>query len=532
MAFAAVSEELNCSICLNVYSDPVMLSCGHNFCRACIANVLDTQHSSGVYSCPQCRTEFKERPALQRNIALRNIAEHFLSAPPQHDPSGILCTYCINAAVPAIKTCVNCEASLCVGHIKVHNQFKEHILIEPTACLADRKCNIHKKILEYYCSEDSVCICLACIMDSTHNGHKVVSIDEAFENKRRTLSNDFEVLLQKRAEVEIQVQSLLDQKNNVKGHASDLKEKVVNMFLELQKDLDTLKETVLAEISRQETEVSNSVADLIQQLKITLDELSKGIIKTEKLRMTTDPFSFLRDQEADRGKCAASKEGNLKNLPIKSHEDSEDSRVGDIDEGLILITLMEGLSHFVSQLKVENEDLLLDVDTAGDKLSISKDLKMVSWTTISNRYPEIPKRFKNNQVLTRASISSGCHFWQVETGEMGNFRFGIVYSTIERKKDPLIGCNKKSWCLRRFNDKYSILHDKKEILLPYTTTSKNVGVYLDYEAGWMSFYELGDTIRHLHTFTTTFTEPLHAAFLVWESFIKIKGATKSMVKLL
>ncbi|KAM9299496.1 E3 ubiquitin/ISG15 ligase TRIM25-like [Gastrophryne carolinensis] len=530
MAFAVVSEELNCSICLNVYSDPVMLSCGHTFCCACIGNVLEMQQqASRLYSCPQCRTEFRERPALQRNIALRNIAEHFLSALPQHDTSGILCTYCINASVPAIKTCVNCEASLCVGHIKVHDKFKEHTLIEPTACLEDRKCNVHKKILEYYCSEDSVCICLSCRLDGPHNGHQVVSINEAFEEKRKTLNHDLKVLLQKKVETKTKVQSLLDHKTNVERRSSCLMKKVNHMFLESHKKLDALKNTVLDEILRQETEVSNSVSDLIKQLRITLDEISQGIISYEKLRMTSDPFSFLGVRGTDSGKGVDNKEWSQNNLPKTPCEDSVNSAVGDLDEALMFITVMEGFSCFVSQLRVEQEDLSLNVDTAGRYLNISRDLKMASFTDQVHCYPEASKRFVHNQVLTKSHIRSGCHYWHLETGRTGCFRFGIAYSSTGRHNDTVIGENKKSWCLRRVNENYSVLHDKKAILLPYTPASQNLGVYLDYETGRLSFYELGDTIRLLYTFTTTFKEPLHAAFLVLETFVKIKGATKSMV---
>ncbi|KAM9299494.1 E3 ubiquitin-protein ligase TRIM39-like [Gastrophryne carolinensis] len=528
MAFAVLNEELNCSICLNVYADPVMLSCGHNFCCACIENVLDTQHSSGVYSCPQCRTEFKVRPSQQRNFALRNIAEHFLTAFPQQETSGILCTYCINASVPAIKTCVNCEASLCVGHTEVHNKFKEHMLIEPTACLEDRKCNIHKKILEYYCSEDSVCICVSCGLDGAHKGHQVASINEAFEKKRRKSNHDLEVLLRKRAETENQVQSLLHHKNNVEKRVPGIKEKVGDMFLEIQKRLDTLKETVLDGISRQETEVLDSVAGLILQLKTRLDKLSNSIINTEKLCALTDPFYFLRDQSADEGKGAIIERDNLKTILETSHEDIGDSAVGGLDEGFIVFTLIEGITRLVDQVRGDHKDLLLDPDTAANDLNISGDLRMVSWTTTKNCYPETTERFLHKQVLAKASFSSGCHYWQVETSEMGSFRFGVAYSSIDRKRSDYIGNNNKSWCLRRCNGKYYALHDNEEIALSYLSARQNLGVYLDYEAGRLSFYELGDPIRHLHTFTTTFTEPLHAAFAT-VTFARINGASQSMI---
>lgn len=59
------------------------------------------------------------------------------------------------------------------------------------------------------------------------------------------------------------------------------------------------------------------------------------------------------------------------------------------------------------------------------------------------------------------------------------------------------------------------MHACKEIKLPNKFTCQALGVYLDYEAGHLSFYELSDPIRHLHTFNATFTKPLHAVFRLW-----------------
>uniref|UniRef100_A0A8C5PSF4 RING-type domain-containing protein n=1 Tax=Leptobrachium leishanense TaxID=445787 RepID=A0A8C5PSF4_9ANUR len=71
--------ELTCSFCLNIFTDPVTLPCGHSFCRTCIGNVMDTQ-GIGEYSCPECKEKFRIKPALKRNQSLSNITESFQSA--------------------------------------------------------------------------------------------------------------------------------------------------------------------------------------------------------------------------------------------------------------------------------------------------------------------------------------------------------------------------------------------------------------------------------------------------------------------
>lgn len=49
-------KELTCAICLDFYKDPVILKCGHNFCRFCICLHWDENGDDYGYQCPQCRT--------------------------------------------------------------------------------------------------------------------------------------------------------------------------------------------------------------------------------------------------------------------------------------------------------------------------------------------------------------------------------------------------------------------------------------------------------------------------------------------
>lgn len=68
---ASYLEDLTCSICLNIFTDPVMLVCGHSFCRECITLSLSSQDQ-----CPQCRaTVPTEEKRLLTNHILKSLAE-------------------------------------------------------------------------------------------------------------------------------------------------------------------------------------------------------------------------------------------------------------------------------------------------------------------------------------------------------------------------------------------------------------------------------------------------------------------------
>uniref|UniRef100_A0A3B4AP28 RING-type domain-containing protein n=1 Tax=Periophthalmus magnuspinnatus TaxID=409849 RepID=A0A3B4AP28_9GOBI len=52
--------ELSCPICLQLYSDPVSLPCGHNYCRTCINQTVDADKSpTSVFKCPECRVVYQ-----------------------------------------------------------------------------------------------------------------------------------------------------------------------------------------------------------------------------------------------------------------------------------------------------------------------------------------------------------------------------------------------------------------------------------------------------------------------------------------
>ncbi|XP_063283193.1 E3 ubiquitin-protein ligase TRIM11-like [Pelobates fuscus] len=519
MASADLRDELTCSICLNIYTDPVILTCGHSYCRVCIDNVLDTQGVRG-YSCPECRQLFNTRPDLQRALTLRNIVESFLSTHPEQEEVGISCTYC-DSPVPAAKTCLHCEASLCNKHLKKHSQSAEHVLTEPTTSLGDRKCSVHKNVLEYYCSEDAACICVSCSLAGEHRGHAVETLNEASEKKKEKLRNILQKLNLKREEAEKRVQSLQELRREVSDKAAGVTEEVTALIRGIREQLEALEQRVLSEISRQEEQVSLRVLDLIRQLEIKKEDLSRKMGHIEELCNMTDPLTVLQGRESDSADYCDTEEGDNED---RERDDNKVRAVGNLDVGLISVTLHSGLAGIVTGVKRQHlrvntaSDMLLGVNTAANDVTVSGDMKTVSRSGIKQSRPETPERFEYSQVLSSRSFSSGRHYWEVEGSESGGWEVGMAYRSIDRKGDQsVIGNNNKSWDLwRLFNNLYYVRHDSKDIELPPPPpSSRRFRIFLDYEAGRLSFYELCDPIRHLHTFTATFTEPLHAIFRVY-----------------
>uniref|UniRef100_A0A8C5QYN2 B30.2/SPRY domain-containing protein n=1 Tax=Leptobrachium leishanense TaxID=445787 RepID=A0A8C5QYN2_9ANUR len=144
-------------------------------------------------------------------------------------------------------------------------------------------------------------------------------------------------------------------------------------------------------------------------------------------------------------------------------------------------------------------DMLLDVNTANNKLIVSSDLKTVSWAKQSQKRPETPERFVfYPQVLGIGGFTSGRHYWEVETRGV-SWIIGMIYGIQ----------------LRLLKNMYSVLSNGTVTELKCRQSVPRIRIYLDYEAGQLSFYELSDPHKHIHTFTARFTEPLHVAICVW-----------------
>ncbi|XP_069619149.1 E3 ubiquitin-protein ligase TRIM39-like isoform X2 [Ranitomeya imitator] len=532
MASVVLRKELECSICLTLYTDPVTLRCGHNFCRVCIDRFLNTQDGSGVYSCPECREEFLDHPALKKNITLCNVVENFRSTHPhQEEITGIHCTYCIHSPVPAVRSCLHCEASLCDNHLRVHSKGPEHVLTDPSTSLETRKCSVHKKILEYYCTEDAACICVSCSLAGEHRGHRVEMLEEASEKKKKKLRNVLQKLITKRKKTEERVRSLEERKRKAKKKSSGEAERVTALFIDIRRRVDDLEKRVLSDISWQEKEESLSLSDVIRNLEIKKAELSRTMRYIEELCNMTDPLTVLQDPDIGDLCDPEEEEGDE---GTGGHDGGEDTGGHDGgDRGAELIShISHTLSAMIRDINVifhvqDPADILLDVNTAGNNLLISDDLKTATWTEITQNRPETAERFQYIQVMSGRRFTSGRHYWDVEIRGSGWWSVGMCYPSIDRGGQSDIGDDNKSWGLCGVcNNLYSVRHDNNKIPLPLGISSDRVRIYLDYEAEQLSFYALCDPIRHLHTFTAAFSEPLHAVLCVHDGSIKISGGAE------
>nr|XP_014347025.1 PREDICTED: E3 ubiquitin-protein ligase TRIM41-like [Latimeria chalumnae] len=122
-----LEDDITCSVCQELFKDPVTLRYGHNFCRECVCEYWKGKTSQ---SCPICSAD-SAISELKINYTLRNIVEMYKK--------------------------------------------------EGKKSKAQSKsiCSEHEEKLKLYCLEDQEAICLVCQTSRKHKNHTFLPIEEA-----------------------------------------------------------------------------------------------------------------------------------------------------------------------------------------------------------------------------------------------------------------------------------------------------------------------------------------------------------------
>uniref|UniRef100_A0A3P8QC78 Uncharacterized protein n=1 Tax=Astatotilapia calliptera TaxID=8154 RepID=A0A3P8QC78_ASTCA len=226
-------DQITCSICLNVFTDPVSTPCGHNFCKNCISQHWKTNRR---YICPICNKVFKRRPELDINTlfsemvaqcrreALQNASSSEQQAA---KPGEVPCDVCTGTTLKALKSCLVCQTSYCQTHLEPHLRvkgLKRHQLIDAVENLEGRVCTKHDKLLELFCKTDQTCVCMLCpVLD--HKSHEFVPLKEEYEGKKAELEKTEAEIQQKIQKRRLKIQEIKESVKMSKDRA-DLQKRV------------------------------------------------------------------------------------------------------------------------------------------------------------------------------------------------------------------------------------------------------------------------------------------------------------------
>ncbi|XP_073676351.1 E3 ubiquitin/ISG15 ligase TRIM25-like [Garra rufa] len=516
-------EEFTCAVCQDLLKDPVVIPCGHSYCKSCITDCWDHEDQMRVYSCPQCRQTFSPRPALARNTMLAEVVKKLKKRKCPADcyaaAGDVECDVCTGRKYKAVKSCLMCQESYCQTHFDHHEEFhsrKPHKVTDATGRLQEMICQKHERILEVFCRTDQKCICVLC-MDE-HKNHETVSAAAQRTGKQKQLKETQKTFQHRIQQREKYVQQLREAVESHKRSAQTAVEDSERMF------------ELIRLIRDQEKRAVSRAEGRLERLEQEINDLRRRDAELEQLSHTQDHIQFLQSfqslsappESTDVNDDFFSSLVSFDGLRESVHQ-LRDKLENFCKEELKKISDRVTFTNIVPSTRNQetilqySHQLTLDLNTVNKRLRLSENNRVITFTDTDQSYPRHPDRFNRYpQVLCRESVC-GRFYWGIEwSGNIGVF-ISVSYKSISRKgKDEcLFGANDQSWSLFCSPSRYSFIHNNIETYLSLKSISSRIGVFVDHSAGTLSFYSVSDTMSLIHTVHTTFTQPLYPGFNVW-----------------
>ncbi|XP_053286277.1 nuclear factor 7, brain [Pleuronectes platessa] len=238
-----LEEDLCCSVCQDVFRDPVVLSCSHSFCKECVKNWWKDKV---VKECPLCkRRSSKNEPPF--NLVLKNLCESFLQE---------------------------------------RDQSSSHAL-----------CSLHSERLRLFCLDHQQPVCVICRDSEKHTDHRFRPIDEAAQQHRKQLQETLEPLKKKLQSFERVKVEFEQTAEHIKVQAGRTETQIKEQFKKLHRFLKQEEEARMAALREEEEQKSQMMKKKIESLSRDIRSLSDTIRTTED-ELRAEDVSFLLNYKA------------------------------------------------------------------------------------------------------------------------------------------------------------------------------------------------------------------------------------------
>ncbi|XP_051743926.1 nuclear factor 7, ovary-like [Ctenopharyngodon idella] len=430
-------------------------------------------------SCPLCREIFKDPVVLScsHSYCKECLQQCWRTSETQE------CPVCRRRSSNDLPPCNFALKNLCESFLKERNKKR--------SSESEEICSLHSKKLKLFCLEDKQPACSVCRDSQEHNKHTFRPISEVVPSHKEELNAALKSLQEKlkhneniKGEFEKTVQ-------HIKSQADHTERQIKQQFEKLHQFLRDEEEATITALREEEEQKNQMMQEKLEEMNRHISALSHTIKDMEEMMQAND-VCFLKEFPV-----------SMERVQISQPDPQMASGA------LIHVSRYLGNLQFRVWKKmqdiVQNTPVILDPNTAHPHLILSDDLTSVWSSENKQPLPDNPERFDEHScVLGSEGFNSGTHCWDVEVKESEHWSLGVTTASNQRKGDDFFTTGV-----------WSVRYDQYGRSEPYSTSVKQkldrVRVDLDYDRGTVSFSD-PVTNKHLHTFTTTFSDTLFPFF--------------------
>ncbi|KAJ8261663.1 hypothetical protein GJAV_G00156900 [Gymnothorax javanicus] len=384
-----LEDELCCSVCFDIFKEPVVLKCSHSFCKVCLKQYWEEKSSQ---ECPICRRKSSlDHPPV--NLALRNIVESYLQQKTERE----------------------------------------------TAEKSEALCSLHGEKLLLFCEQDKEPLCFVCQTSKKHRNHPVCPVEEAAQDLKEELKPELNVIKEKLKRFTEAEEKCKKTAEHIRSQAQSTERQIKAEFEKLHQFLREEEEARLAVLKEEERMKSQIMEEKIKHITRDVSILTDKITAIEK-SMETEDTSFIKSYKSirERAQC--------------SLQDPELLSGALIDVAKHLGNLKFRVWEKMLEM-VQYTPVTLDPNSARADLSLSDDLTAVKHTGIKQKYPDNPERFNPCvNVLGSEGFTSGKHSWEVKVGNKPKWSVGVMRESSKRKGKIACSPKEGFWVLKLRED--------------------------------------------------------------------------------
>ncbi|KAI4874821.1 hypothetical protein NFI96_023759 [Prochilodus magdalenae] len=457
-----LSKQIQCSVCLGDFVDPVSLLCDHTFCRQCISN--HSQTSRGLRLCPECRRPYTMWD-LRSNRVLRNM-------------------------VDAVREHLSEQQAL---RERNSGQDRAGPVLEPEKLV----CPDHAERLKLFCETDQKLVCLICRDGEKHQGHKFKPVDEAAEPKKELLREPLSFLAKENKDLEELIKTQTAEITKTEERSKLLSAQIAAQFEEMHQFLREKEQKVKTLLEKEE----RAVVERMQENRNEIEEkLNRGREEEAVLHSVLEsdqPDGFLQwwtekgldiveGMRESNGSSGEPAESRLRGLSV-------------MPDSLFLGPYETHLQFFVWKELLGSIKPVPDRNVISDchdpYLRVSSDGRSVTRTAKKGIF----YRQKDYRPLARThkTFQSGQHYWEVEVGEKTDWSVGVDGGCISNP-------NKDIRLQLKHDQGYRVKESGTETDKELAVKPRRIGLYLDCDRRQLCFYNAEDmTVLHSSNYSSS-----------------------------